>query len=475
MRAGAIAAVAVVAVVAGAAGVKQPEMVLGLVAAAGLTTLVFRAPAIAVSGLLLLTAVVPYGIQNQLGIGGGEGSPGLLLSDVLLFAGLAWAFLALAEQRVARREFAIAIGALVLVAVVILQFIHGVRAGHELGRAGQDLRVLLSIALCVIVFPLLSEERMRRQFEIGLLLCALALGLWGVAQWFGHIQLGAAADVGVRTGVRLTTAGKGQLQGGEYGFPVAIIMCSAVLAAGAVRSRAIRALLWAALGLNAVSCVVTFERTFWLSTMVGIALALARTPPQRRVAALCATPFVLLATVAGLATFAPAELQTAKERLLSLGDYAQDDSVRYRVVESRHVSDQIKAHPLAGSGLAATIFWSQPWAQLPAETTAFSHNGYLWLAWRLGLPGAALLLLMLGFAIAARAPPACDPVLRAMRAGAQGALAALLLVMLTFPVVSALSITAVVGVLLGLAVATPSEARKSAASSDVGSVCLVHA
>jgi O-Antigen ligase len=468
------AAICASAVVAGVVAAKRPEMILGLVAAAGLATLVFRAPAIGVSALLFLTAVVPYGIQNQLGIGGGHGAPGLLLSDVLLFSALAWAFLALAEQRVARRELALATAALLLAAVVVLQFIHGVQAGHELGRAGQDLRVLLSLALCVIVFPLLAEERTRRQFKIGLLVCGIALGVWGVAQWFGNIQLGAAQDVGVRTGVRLTTAGKGQLQGGEYGFPVAIVMFSAILAAGVVRSRGIRALLWVALALNAVACLVTFERSFWLATLLGVAVALLRTPPHRRIAALFATPFVVLAGVAGLAHFAPAELQTARERLLSLGQYAEDDSVRYRLVESRHVSDRIRAHPLAGSGLAATIFWGQPWAGLPTETTAFSHNGYLWLAWRLGVPAAGLIIGMLGFAILARGPPATDPVLRAMRAGAQGALAALLLVMLTFPVMSALSITAVVGVLLGLSVA-PSQARKSAASADVGSVWLVHA
>jgi hypothetical protein len=473
-RVGAWAAACGGALAAGTLAWKQPEMVLGLTVASALVMMVFRAPAVSVAALLLLTAVVPYGIQNQLGIGGGHGAPGLLLSDVLLFSGLAWAFLALAEQRITRREFALAIASFVLTAVVVVQFIHGVRSGHELGAAGQDLRVLLSIALGVIVFPLLSDPRLRRQFMIGLLVCGMALGAWGVAQWFGHIELGAAQDVGVRTGVRLTTAGTGQLQGGEYGFPVAIILCIAVLAAGVVRSRGIRGLLWITLGLNAMCCVFTFERTFWLATVLGIAVVLVRTAPRRRIAVLLATPFVLLAALAALAAVAPAEFDTARQRLLSLRDYSQDDSVRYRVVESRHVSDQIRAHPLTGSGLAATTFWGLPWVTVPAEATTFSHNGYLWLAWRLGIPAAVLLIAMLGLAIVIRGPPDADPLLRALRAGAQGALAALLLVMLTFPVVSALSITAVVGVLLGIAVASPLGHRKSLARSDVDSVCPVH-
>jgi len=455
-------AAAVAALVAGAVAARQPQMTLGLVVAAGLVALVFRKPAVGVSMLIFLTAVVPYGVQNQLGIGGGGGAPGLLLSDVLLFSALGWALLALTEQRLARREFRLTIALLVFVALVVVQFLHGFRAGNNLSQAGQDLRVLLSIGLAVIVFPLLADGRTRRQFLIGLLACGLALGAWGVLQWFGHIEFGAAQDVGVRPGVRLTTTGIGQLQGGEYGFPIVIVMCFAVLAGGVVRSCVVRVLLGVALVLNAVSCLVTFERTFWLATVLGCTLVLLRTPPHRRVAVLVATPFIVVLGFTVLTAVAPNELTTASQRLLSLGQYGDDDSVRYRIVESRHVIDRIKADPVTGSGLAATVFWGQPWAQVPAETTAFSHNGYLWLAWRLGIPGAALLILIIGSAILLRAPPRRYCLLGSLRIGAQGGLATLLVVMVTFPSVSALSITAAIGVLLGLAVAKPAPSSDSA-------------
>jgi O-antigen ligase len=454
-------AAALAALLAGAVAARQPQMTLGLTVAAGLVAFVFRKPAVGVSLLVFLTAVVPYGVQNQLGIGGGGGAPGLLLSDILLLSALGWALLALTEQRLARRELRLTIALLVFLALVVVQFFHGFRAGNGVSQAGQDLRVLLSIGLAMIVFPLLAEERTRRQLLIGLLACGLALGAWGMLQWFGHVQFGAAQDVGVRPGVRLTTTGIGQLQGGEYGFPIVIVMSFAVLAGGMVRSRIVRALLGVALVLNAVSCLVTFERTFWLATLLGCTLVLLRTPPHRRVAVLVATPFVLVLGFAVLTAVAPNELATASQRLLSLGQYGDDDSVRYRVVESRHVIDRIKANPVTGSGLAATIFWGQPWAQVPAESTAFSHNGYLWLAWRLGIPGAALLILMMGWAILLRAPPGPYGLLGSLRTGAQGALATLLVVMVTFPSLSALSITAVIGVLLGLAVAKPAASSAS--------------
>ena len=40
----------------------------------------------------------------------------------------------------------------------------------------------------------------------------------------------SAGDVGVRAGVALTSNGTGQLQGGEFAFPAAIVLCFAALA-----------------------------------------------------------------------------------------------------------------------------------------------------------------------------------------------------------------------------------------------------
>ena len=233
----------------------------------------------------------------------------------------------------------------------------------------------------------------------------LALGLWGLIQWFGHISFGAAGDFGVRPGVRLTSAGSGQLQGGEYGFPVVIVCCVGALLSGATHRTAVKWLLWLAIAVNAIACLVTFERTFWLSTMLGIGFVVLHARRDQRNKALLALPLIVAISIGALAVAAPSELTTAKQRLLSIGQASTDDSVRYRVVETHFVMREIRAHPLVGSGLAATIFWGQPWAQVPAKSYAFSHNGYAWLAWKLGIPAAALLVLLILGAIALRAPP----------------------------------------------------------------------
>jgi O-antigen ligase len=214
-----------------------------------------------------------------------------------------------------------------------------------------------------------------------------------------------------------------------------------------------------------MACLVTFERSLWLSALVGLAWAVLRSPGAHRVKVLMAAPFAVMLGLAALSAVAPSELATARERLLSLGQYASDDSVRYRVVESEHVLAEIRARPMTGSGLAATIFWGQPWAQVPAKSYTYSHNGYLWLAWRLGIPAAVLLIVLLGYAVLRRPPPGDDRLGMGLRSGAQGALAGVLVATVTFPSFSTFSITPAIGVFLALALAPYARAAGDAAAA----------
>jgi O-antigen ligase len=432
----------------------EPKLTLGLIVAGGLALLVARAPLASLLLLLFLTCVVPYGIQNRLGVGGGVRAPGLLLSDLLLIAGMARAVFTLALHPVERRIGTVAVSVVLFVGVVALQFVHGVASGHDVSRAGQECRVLLGFGTFLITASLVGDAAARRTLLKGLVASGILLGLWGMLQWFGHLSFGAAGDVGVRTGVRLTSGGSGQLQGGEYGFPVVVVACTAVLLNGGARTALARAALWLAIALNALSCLVTFERTFWLSTILGLVYVILRAPAPRRLKAILAGPFAVVLAIVLLGAVAPATLTTARERVLSLGQYSTDDSVRYRVVESELVLAQVRAHPLAGSGLAAEIFWGQPWAQVPAKSYAFTHNGYLWLAWKLGIPAAVLLVLVIGCAVLLRAPPGDDVLSTGVRRGAQAGLLGLLLATITFPSFNILSITPAMGVLIALAIAS---------------------
>ncbi|HEU0250956.1 MAG TPA: O-antigen ligase family protein [Solirubrobacteraceae bacterium] len=437
--------------VAGVAA-SEPKLLLGALVALCVVTLAFRNPVANLTLFVFLTTVVPFHVLNRFSVGGGLNSPGLLLSDIFLLAGLAWAALAVPSLPLDRRHYLYSLAIVFFLAVVVIQTVHGFFDGYVRSTVGQEARVLLGFGTFLIALPLLAHGPSRRRLLGALTLVALALGGWGMLQWLGHYSFGAAGDVGVRAGVRLTSGGGGQLQGGEFAFPVAIIFCFAALTLAEIRSWLWRSLLLTALALNIASCLVTFERSFWLDAVAGVAFVLVFAPGGKRLKVLGAMTAAVVIGIGVVSAVSPQTLTTAQQRLNSIGAYQSDDSVRYRVVESRVVYERIRAHPLEGSGLGATIFWGQPWAKVPPKTRNYSHDGYLWLAWKVGLPTAALLVLLLILSLFGRNAFDEEPLSLATRRGAQGAILGLLVATITFPSFSQLSIAPVIGLLLALAI-----------------------
>ena len=168
-----------------------------------------------------------------------------------------------------------------------------------------------------------------------------------------------------------------------------------------------------------------------------------------------------------MSTVAPGALSAASERLLSLNQYGNDDSVRYRLQEGRHVVDKIQAHPLIGWGLADEIFYGLPWLQTPPTAETFAHNGYLWLAWKLGIPGrCSCCARSCGRSSRGRRRGATRSTARS-GSGAQASLLLMTVVSITFPSFSALNITAVSGVLLAMCLGAGTSSRPCSHHSTV--------
>jgi hypothetical protein len=438
--------------VLGIAAALEPRAAVALAGGVLLVVLPFIAPVTHLTLLLLITTIVPFGVQNAVGFGGGAGSPGLLPSDVLLAGGLARAALVLLDTRLERRARWMLSGLVALLGVAALQAFHGVRAGYDAGTTGAELRVLLGFGAALIAVPLLREPAARARLASGLVVVGLAVGLWGLVQWMVELPFTAAQDAGVRAGVRFTTEGRGQIQGGLFAFPVAVVMGVAALLSHEVRSLRARVLLIAIVALNTVDLLLTYERTFWLATAVALAFLGLRATPAQRLRALALGPALVAVALAGIAMAAPRDLAAARERLASVTEFGSDLSLRYRITETRTVLRAIEEHPIAGSGLGAAILWGRAYEGVRPTTETFAHNGYLWLVWKLGTPAAVLLLVLLAAAVLSRGPPATTTA-GATRAGAQAALLLLLIASVTFPAFNTLGITAAMGVLVALCAA----------------------
>ena len=435
------------AAILGALVAINPLAPIALLGLAGIVALAFLRPVAHLTLILAVTTILPYGIQNQYGFAGGSG---LVLSDVLILLALLRSALILGRHPFDTRRLLTygAIGALLVVAA--LQAARGWSVGADFGQVGYEFRVLLGWSAVAIAWPLLADSAARARLLKGMLGVGIAIGVYGLLQYFELITFYAEGQAGLREGVRFTSSGKGQIQGGLFAFPVCVLVGFAVLTSGTVRSAVGRVALFALVGLNAIGLLLTYERTFWVATVLALGLIAVRSGFAQRLRAAVLVLGLVIVIAPVVSTVAPGALAAASERLLSLNQYSNDNSVRYRLQEGEHVVDKIKAHPVVGSGLGDKVFYGLPWLRVPPSTESFVHNGYLWLGWKLGVPAALLLLAVIAWGIAARPPPAIDPLHRAVRLGAQAALLVMVVVSITFPAFCALNITAVGGVLLAL-------------------------
>jgi hypothetical protein len=452
--------------VCGALIVRQPLVPLAL---AGLVVLIGLSAMPPVAHLVMyvcLTAIVPYGVQNSFGIGGGSGAPGLLLSDILLLSGLVRALPAVLGLRLPRRVRVVALCIVVFLGIAFVQFVRGVALGRSPSVAGAELRVLLGFGAFLIALPILSDEVQRSRLFRVLPAVGVVIGAWGILQWVLQIEFSSAGDSGVQAGVRFASSGRGQLQGGLFAFPVAALMALAALMADEIRSLRSRVVLFAILGLNLVSLLLTYERTFWVATSFGAVVLVAKAGGSRRLRAVTAAVGVVVISLALLSTLAPDTLAAARERLLSLSQYGTDDSVRFRVTESKHVLNEIADRPVVGSGLGATIFFGRPWDKVLPESLTFAHNGYLWLAWKVGIPAAALVLVPFLVAVGWFRRPPDGSAGAAVGNGVRGALLVLAIASITFPSFNQLSITPALGLLMALSLMSPREGEARAPEED---------
>jgi O-antigen ligase len=439
--------IVVVCVAALAFGVLLPIAPLTAVLSLVVIPLALLAPFASLAVLIAVTVLVPFDLQDSVAVIGGRDQPGLLLVDAVVLLGmlrLGWLMVRGKLPIDTALLAGIAVG-VICTAALVFAIVYGAdvsEAGHEARR------MVLGVGAFLMAWPLMRDRQARKRLVWLLIAVGLALGLWGLAQWVFSVEHTTSADIGVRPGVDLTSEGRGQLQGGMFAFPVAVTLAWAALVSGAVRTAAVRWLLAVIILLNAVCLLLTYERTMWAATAVACLVVIVVSGSAARRLAIRWTVTALAITVA-LAAVAPGEARTAVERLLSVARVSTDESFTYRVIESRAVGELIAHRPITGSGFGATITWEEQdvFGQI---TTPFVHNGYLWLAWKIGIPATLFLVLLLCRAVIRRVPSGDSGEWRTVRRGSQMSLLALLLISMTFPPFDVLGITAAMGLLVAI-------------------------
>jgi hypothetical protein len=447
----------------GAALVTHPFEAALVLALIPLSAVLGARPAATLAALLFVTVLVPFDTLNQYSLGGGAGIPGLLPVDLLLGIGLGRLLFLTAKHR--PRATTPVVVALALLAAAVAALLHGVLAGAAASDAGTEARCLIvGIGAFLLAWPVLQDPQARSRLIGALLGLGLALGLWGLSQVLFHVSYGSGGDVGVRPGIdQVAAVGGGQLQGGLYAYPVAVALSFAALLARAGKPLVIRLLIASVFILNAICMLLTYERSIWGAGLIGCAVVAVRSgraswPATARW--LAVGSLVILAYAAA----SPGAVSTAVNRIQSVSTFQDQSSYQSRQVESEALLNQIRHHPVTGSGYGATFTWGKRHV-FATHTTNFAHEGYLWLAWKLGLPFALAVVACLLYAALRRTKPAADPAFRALRVGSHGALLGSLAVCVTFPEFDALGITGVLGLLAAACLAPAVSAGGSSAAA----------
>ena len=325
---------------------------------------------------------------------------------------------------------------------------HALVLGRPISGVGGEFRALLGFGVLFVALPVLADPRQRRLLLTGLAWLGLALGVWGIAQFAFHLQF-TDADLPADPG-SFQTAGRTV---GLFAFPVAATLALAVLSGGHARPLGGRVLLTAVVVTNLAAVVMTFERTFLLVTLVGIGLVFLRGTWTQRTRLALLAPVVIALSGLVFALLAPSALSAYGDRLLTLTSVGTDPAVRYRAVESRLVGQQIRSRPLVGSALGATILIGRPGTNVPPAPRRHAENGYLWLAWKIGIPAALTMCVLLALAADRAAPALGGGAGAVVRRGCQAALAAVAIASFSFPSFNQTGITALMGLLLAACVA----------------------
>jgi hypothetical protein len=439
-----------VALLLGGIVATKVTLALGVIGFGLVVVLAFRAPVAHLLTLLVITAIVPLTWQARFGTGGNVNAAGVIPSDVFLLVGLARAFWTLRSERLDRRATLAAVLVVAFMGVDLLQLLHAHALGRPLsGGVGSEFRDLLGVGTLLMALPLLAREQSRRRLLRGLTGFALALGLWGIAQFALHLRFDTSGDFNPLPGSLLT----GGRVVGMFLFPIAALVALAVLSSGRVRSTSSRLMLLLVILVNLAALALTFERTIVVTTAIGVVVLLLRAGARERARLVAWAPVAAIGVLVTLALAGPTVLTAFEKRITSLSAYKTDPSYIYRVEESRYVSERISEHPLTGSGLGASILIGRPGSNEPLAPRSYAENGYLWLAWKLGWPGAALLWALIALAIVWPGRRREDPLFNVVRRGIQVGLLVFALSTFVFGSLDSVENTPALGVLLAICAA----------------------
>ncbi len=142
-------------------------------------------------------------------------------------------------------------------------------------------------------------------------------------------------------------------------------------------------------GTTSAALVTTFSRTFWVLVLGIMFIFIIIIPLRQKIQLAVVAVFASLSIVIMINMFfkqqADVVYTVIEKRLTSTTQGKADMSLKSRLSEYKVLIKRIKEHPLQGNGFFKEFSFYNPIYTATSHTITV-HNGYLYLAYRLGIP-----------------------------------------------------------------------------------------
>ena len=284
-------------------------------------------------------------------------------------------------------------GVFFAVAVVLSLTVRDINPAHVLGET-RDLLYLVCLPVAVVI---LRQPDRQRRFVVSFVVLGCLFAVGQVLQGVFSIPVFGAQGISV-----LETLGRqddGTTRATTLGLNVIVFALLLILGAR-VQGLIGRSLFYAVGGLLFVGIVLTFGRTTYAAVVVCMLVVVWWLDAKKLPLFLCSLVFVVAAG-AGLGfVLKPDSFAAVYFRMTTIGEEINRGySAQWRFWEMEAMLPHLAEHPLVGVGLGADYKGSLG-SSLNPELNRYVHNGYLYMAGKMGLPALTCFLLVMA-AIAA--------------------------------------------------------------------------
>lgn len=275
---------------------------------------------------------------------------------------------------------------MVALSVIYARFFRDVPLKDVLGE-GRDFMYLLLFPISVAVLN--SKDRVRR-FLIGLMILGVLFSLGQILQGVFHIPIfgGTGRMETVETlGIRSYGATRTLTRG------INIILFVLFMIAGWYILKQIKTFKFLALSaLTAIGILLTFGRTTWAVTLLGIVIVIYLLGLRKSWRMLIWSFIGAVLALGILVAVKPAMLEALVDRATSVNkEIKAGSSVQWRYYEASVALPQLIANPILGLGLGAT-YRKPASSDVVPEEVRYIHDGYLYMATKLGVPGLLIFI-----------------------------------------------------------------------------------